>query len=220
MFSIGISYLRLTGGPLATNTYVVYSGTQGFIVDPGVEPKAIINAIRGLGIQEIAFIIATHGHFDHIFYAADLTSLYNVPLYIHRADLYALNRSSFLGSLLYKRMFKRPKLVRDITSEGDRVISGFQVKIIHTPGHTPGSICLIVGNFMFTGDTLFKGTVGRTDLPGGSKEDLKKSLMKILSLKGNYIILPGHGRETTLDEERASNPYLGLILTKELRKLQ
>ncbi|MEM4487878.1 MAG: MBL fold metallo-hydrolase [Desulfurococcaceae archaeon] len=206
-----ISYLRVTGGPLATNTYIVYRGDLGFIIDPGAEIEIIENAIKNLGLRIIAFIIATHGHFDHVYHSGDLSGEYNAPVIIHEADVGIMNRSGILGLVQYRKKFNKPTNIKPISQEGKIDVNGFQLNVIHTPGHTPGSVCLQIGSLLFTGDTLFKGTVGRTDLRGGSEKNLMRSLAKLTTLEGDFRVLPGHGEETTLREELLSNPFLNKL---------
>jgi len=162
----------------------------------------------------VAFIVLTHGHFDHVFYVNKLSTHYNALIYIHELDLDIMLGSAAYGEYFYGEKFEKPENL--VLLRGSEIFNfnGLgSITIIHTPGHTPGSICILVGRLLFTGDTLFKGAVGRTDLPGGSMELLKKSLTKLLSLPGDYEVLPGHGPPTRLEREKSENPFLrGLLV--------
>jgi len=167
----------LVVGPISTNCYLVSSGKELVIVDPGTNPQKILREIENLGL-ELKSIILTHSHFDHISAVPEIKKKTEAKILTHEIERYSLN---FPIDVSLK--------------EGDEIKIGKEVlKVLHTPGHTPGSICLLGKNFVFTGDTLFKNGVGRTDLPGGSAEYLKKSLQKLSKfLKPGMIIYPGHG---------------------------
>ncbi|MEO3993120.1 MAG: MBL fold metallo-hydrolase [Desulfurococcaceae archaeon TW002] len=208
-----INYHKIVGGPLRTNTYVVYDNEFGIIVDPGIHPDVITRVIKSLGIVKVGLVIATHGHFDHVFYANRVSRLYNSKLLIHELDFELLSSGRFLAEDLYSDVFELPELTEVISSETTlRFTKELEIRILHTPGHTRGSLCLVIGNLLITGDTLFKGTVGRTDLPGASPRDMRNSLIKLIKLPGDYLVLPGHGDLTTLEYERRSNPYLRKLL--------
>ncbi|MFN3268740.1 MAG: MBL fold metallo-hydrolase [Zestosphaera sp.] len=209
-----INYHKIVGGPLRTNTYVVHDNEFGIIIDPGVHPDIIARVIDSLGIVKVGLIIVTHGHFDHVFYANRVSRLYNSKLLMHELDFELLSKSRFLAEDLYGDVFELPELTEAISGETTlKFTKELEIKILHTPGHTRGSLCLVVGGLLLTGDTLFKGTVGRTDLPGSSSRDMRDSLIKLVKLPGDYLVLPGHGDITTLDRERRSNPYLKRLLT-------
>jgi len=191
---------------LDTNCYLVYSEETktGFLIDPGSFDKKISGEIKSLGI-DIKNIINTHGHIDHITGNKD----FGYPALIHKEDANLLkdpvkNLSFFLGlpppSLFPHKLLDDKELIseRDIT---------FQV--VHTPGHTAGSICLLIDNKLFTGDTLFKEGVGRADLPGSDEKALFESIRKhLMSLDDDIEILPGHGPSSTIGHERRNNPFI------------
>lgn len=208
-----IKYYRVVGGPLSTNTYVVYSGDSGFIVDPGVPAGDVTKVIEELGITKVYLVMATHGHFDHVFYAGTLSRHYNTKLLIHELDFELLNKSKFLAEVLYGDTLEVPESLEFV--RGDAVLrlsKELEIRVLHVPGHTRGSLCFLVGDLLITGDTLFKSTIGRTDFPESSARDMRSSLIKLAKLPGDYVVLPGHGDITTLEHERETNPYLRNLL--------
>lgn len=206
-------YRKIVGGPLYSNSYIVYKGSEGFLVDAGVEPLKIYKTMDELNVN-IEFIIITHGHFDHVYYAQELSGKLNVDVYMHEADLEIMRYSATFGEYLYGEPFKEPQNLVKIGDIEKISFENTKIKVIHTPGHSPGSICAMIDNLLFTGDTLLRGAVGRTDLPGGSNEMLVSSLRKIASLPRNYVVLPGHGEETTLKRELDNNLYLKKLISK------
>lgn len=196
-------------GEFAANCYVVHKKGRGIIIDPGADAKTIMAVIDQQGL-EIEAIINTHGHFDHIGANGAIKSAFDAPLYIHREDEPCLkdakqNLSVWAG---LEAMVSPPA---DYLLSGSEVleVAGLRVEVLHTPGHSPGSICLGVGGALFTGDTLFAGSVGRTDFPGASGEKLMDSLLNvIMPLPGKTVIYPGHGPASQLEAELKYNPFL------------
>lgn len=190
-------------GELATNCYVVNSREtkDAVIIDPGFEsPTEAGQIFRYVDTMmlKIAFIINTHGHADHVGGNVILKRKYSVPICIHEYD------ARVIGGLNEKTM-PANVLLRD----QDKIRFGDEtLKIMHTPGHTPGSICLLTEKLAFTGDTLFASGIGRTDFPGGSIRDMNLSLNKLLLLSDSLVVYPGHGFVTTIGEERRVNPFL------------
>ncbi len=186
---------RLVVGPLMANCYLVgcEATKEGVIIDPGAEAERILKLLQDSGLK-IAYIINTHGHLDHIGANREVREGINPhpPILIHEDD----------GELLDSP----DRLFRD----GDKLkIGQLEMKVLHTPGHTPGGISLLCDVGVFTGDTLFAGSIGRTDLPGGSHRLLLKSIReRILSLSDRTTIYPGHGDQSTIGRERAENPFL------------
>ena len=144
-------------------------------------------------------ILLTHGHFDHVGAVGDIAAETDCDVYISAADL-SLPPMITNGKLFYTHTYP---------ASGTLNLAGLTLRILPTPGHTPGSVCLLTGDTILSGDTLFRGSCGRTDLPGGSWEQIAASLKTLAALPGDYRVLPGHGEETTLDWERKHNPYLG-----------
>ena len=197
-------------GAIETNCYIVYDEEtkECAVIDPGAEAEKIIRLIHQKELKPI-MIINTHGHVDHVGANKDLIDEYGVPLLIHSADSPMLDKveqmelSFFLGA-------KNSPPADKFLVEGEKVdIGSIQLEIIHTPGHSPGSVSLLGNGVLFSGDTLFWGGVGRTDLPGGSWNELVRSIKeKILTLPKETLVLPGHGPQTTVDKEKRSNPFI------------
>lgn len=200
----------LVVGSLETNCYLVYcpETLECAVVDPGAEPDEIIRLIAKLGLKPVA-ILNTHAHVDHVGANKDIKEKFNIPLYLHSADLSILEKAQdselalFLGA-------KDSPVPDHFIKEGDEIkIGKSSLKVIHTPGHSPGSVSFLGGGFLLSGDTLFFGGVGRTDFPGGSWQQLESSIKeRILVMSDETIVLPGHGPSTTVGEEKRSNPFI------------
>ena len=186
---------RLYLGNLETNCYIVSDG-EGHcaIIDPAEDAQRVLKAVEGKTVEAI---FLTHGHYDHTGAAQPLYEALQCPVYLHEADL-ALPRFLTRGWLYHNRSYK----------EGDEIVVGtLRFTVMETPGHTAGSVCLRCENALFTGDTLFRRSCGRTDL-GGSWYEMQKSLDRLAAIPENLRVFPGHMDESTLDEERRSNPYM------------
>jgi len=189
-------------GIYQTNTYILINNDQVIIIDPVSKADRIQTIIKEN--ERVVGICLTHGHFDHIGAVDDLVDLYNCPVYIHEYD-FDLTQDSEKNYSQTKKIKLKTKLN---FYKDNMQIDSFKFEVFHTPGHTKGSVCLKFDNDLFTGDTLFKGSIGRTDLFGGSVQQMKQSLRFIRSLNHDYIIYPGHDNVTTLFEELKHNPYL------------
>ena len=190
---------HLALGAYQTNCYLVWEENSPtcVVIDPGYEPDTILVEAKKLG-KEITAVLLTHGHFDHVGGVRELAAETGCPVYLHEAEL-SMPPQMTAGPLFYTNTY----------GEGDFVeAAGLSFKVLHTPGHTPGSVCLLCENAMFSGDTLFWGSCGRTDLPGGSWVTIRKSLLRLADLSGDYDVYPGHGDATTLSFERKMNPYM------------
>ena len=188
-----------TAGAYRTNTYLFWQeGSKSCcIVDPGYEPEAILQRVKELGLTAEA-ILLTHGHFDHVGGVKAIAADTDCRVFLCPEDL-SMSPMMTAGSLYYT----------DTYTEGTRLkLAGCDILVLHTPGHTAGSVCLLSEDLMFSGDTLFAGSCGRTDLPGGSEEKITASLARLAALEGNFRVLPGHGSISTLEQERKSNPYM------------
>ena len=206
-----LEILRYTYGPFAENTYVVVgpSGRSAMLVDPGVDSEPVLDDLRRRGLT-VELILNTHGHLDHVACNAFFKRETKAPLAIHPADLPYL-RAVRLQAELYGLHADDSPEPDTLLAEGTPVaFDGATFEVLHTPGHTPGGICLRRGDQMLVGDTLFRGSVGRTDLPGGDWDALVASVRrKIFSLPDGVRCYPGHEAETTVGHERATNPFVG-----------
>ena len=192
---------RFIVGPLGVNCYVVADPDtkEACLIDPGADGDKLKRFLAKSGF-ELKFIINTHGHGDHIGSNRD----FQVPIYIHRLDKDCLtDPQKNLSADIFFFSVKSPAASR-LLEDGDRIkLGGLEFTVMHTPGHTRGSICLKLGDIIFTGDTLFAGGVGRTDLDGGDEEKLFRSIREKLFVFGDDVVIyPGHGGESTIGEER------------------
>ena len=186
-------------GAYQTNCYIVWGegADDCIVIDPGYAPERVILEAEDLG-KSISAILLTHGHFDHVGGVKGIAERLGCPVYLHEAELSQPEQMT-AGPLYYTCAY----------GEGDVLtLAGVTLRVLHTPGHTPGSVCLVAEDTIFSGDTLFQDSIGRTDFPGGSFAQMKNSLQRLKALPGDFRVLPGHGPETTLDEERKYNPFL------------
>lgn len=198
-----------TVGPMEANCYILYNPDKraGLIIDPGAEGLHLIKFIKQEKIS-INYIVNTHGHPDHTGANRKIKEHTNAPILIHQYDAPMLAKSGSVLSLIFPLESSSPAADTFI-KDGDLIeCAGMKLKVLHTPGHTPGGISLLIDDSIFTGDTLFSGSIGRSDLPGGSPQVLLNSIKKILSLDENLIIYPGHGPSTTVRQELHSNPFI------------
>lgn len=199
--------IRMEVGMLETNCYI-YSDDEtkeGMIIDPGGEVTKILDTITKNDIK-VKYIILTHGHWDHISVVDRIKAHTNAKILIHNQDVECLVDSN--KNLAYMFGIEGPKVQADkVLNDGDEVDIGNKTfKVIHTPGHTPGGICLYDGEILFSGDTLFLGTIGRTDLPGGDHKALVSSIKtKLFGLEDNVVVYPGHGNMTTIGKEKINS---------------
>jgi len=219
----------LTGFPagmLACNCYVLAprAGSDAIVVDPGQRAMGTLRRILDENRLTPAAVLLTHGHIDHIWSAQKVADTYGCPAFIHPADRFMLadpikGFGPRIGQLALGALFREPRQIVELDRDGDTLdFGGIVVAVDHTPGHTRGSVVFRVpdagdesgfGELAFTGDTLFKQSVGRTDLPGGSGRDLLDSIVtKLLVLDDDTRVLPGHGESTTIGLERRTNPFL------------
>lgn len=202
-------YLKLEVGELQTNVYLFFSASSRkcFVIDPGAEAERIIAGIEKEKLLPQA-VILTHGHADHVGAAAALLEAFHLPLWLHEADEKEM-RSQVNREIAAMFGIELPPAASRLLAAGDILALGdASLKVIHSPGHSPGSILLFGQGLLFTGDTLFKDDVGRTDLPGGDSLQLQDSLDKIKKFPASTVILPGHGAASILEQELKSNPYL------------
>jgi len=188
----------LVVGPLLSNCYIIWDNSSrvGGVIDPGGDSNTIIKTINKLNL-DIKYIISTHNHFDHVGAVVELRNQTSAKFLAHKNDFSPINTKS---ELLPDRFI----------DEGDEILIGqFKLKILHTPGHSPGGICLYINKMVFVGDTIFQGDVGRCDLQGGSFDELKKSIInKLYVLPDDTIVYTGHGPITTIGYEKKYNAYV------------
>ena len=190
-------------GPIGTNCYLLCDETEKLcaVIDPGGDPLMVAAAVKDTGCAP-AVILLTHGHYDHTGAVADLQAKWpQVPVYLNRRDQYE-------GDAYLQQLFPPVPGAKDY-DEGDTIqVGGLTVDVMATPGHSEGSVTLRCGDVLLCGDTLFAGSCGRTDFPGGSVKKIMASLKRLGSLEGDLQVYPGHMETSTLDQERSWNPYL------------
>jgi hydroxyacylglutathione hydrolase len=201
---------RLVVGSLSANCFIVggEAGAAGMVIDPGGNGEEILRSIDASGL-DIKTIVLTHGHSDHIAALYDIQDRTGAEVAIHVADADFLEgRGSF--SSQFGISYKTPHPPDRLLHEGDEIVMrNTTFTVMHTPGHTPGSICLLTEGKVFTGDTLFRRGIGTTLMPGSSRSQLINSIQtRLMALPDDTIIYPGHGRETTIGAERRDNPYV------------
>jgi hydroxyacylglutathione hydrolase len=205
-----MKYEMVVVGALETNCYLVYceESSECAVVDPGAEPERIIRQISSLELEPV-ILIDTHGHVDHVGANKDIKEKYDIPLCIHSLDSRMLDNILATTMGLFLGAKKSPEPDRFL-EDGELIpIGKSHLKVIHTPGHSPGSISLSGDGFLLSGDLLFCGGVGRTDLPGGSWSVLEDSIRKrIFTFPDNTIVLPGHGPSTSVGQEKSANPFI------------
>lgn len=188
------------------NTYLVGTKNEMIIVDPAVDVRTIMQMQKKYFSESVLKgIVLTHGHYDHFIYLNDVLKEYNVLVFagleeIKKLDSLELSCANLFGITRLEKLDAKFMPVHHLTKVD---FSTFSLKFYKTSGHTNGSICLEIGNYLFTGDTLFQNGVGRTDLPTGNSSSLKESIAFLTKLSKNYLVYPGHGDSTTLDEERS-----------------
>ena len=207
-----ISVLRL--GQIGTNCYIFRKegSAKCGVVDPGDQGEQVARWLKDQGLEPEA-VLLTHGHFDHILGIPGLRGEWpDLPVYCHPADLGEGGTTGIFGQRFPTvRSFGNitPYKERDVVNVG-----GINVEVLETPGHTPGSVTLRAEDVLFTGDTLFHGSMGRTDLPGGDEATIMKSLKRLGELEGDYQVLPGHEGQSTLERERKSNYCLKAAMSR------
>jgi len=202
---------RLVVGPLATNCYILKSGAELAVVDPGGDAEIVLARAKELG-GNVKYVIDTHGHIDHIAANREVIEATGAQLLIGELDAKLLahpdgNLSSLMGMRLTSPAPNR------LLKEGDKVVVGeAEMKVLHTPGHTPGGICLLASGYAFTGDTLFVDSIGRVDFPGGSEGQMLASLSRLQAvLSKETELYPGHGESGAFGRALLVNPFLGSI---------
>lgn len=212
--------MKITGivvGPFQSNTWLVTddSGETGVIVDPGDDPQRIIGAIEAAGVK-VPAILLTHGHIDHVGAAAEVAQATGAKVYIHPADREVLDMVPSQCRLFGVRVVQAPAIDESLEDGKELTFGPIHVSCLHTPGHSPGHTCFLFSEgeetLMTSGDLLFAGSIGRTDLWGGNASDMRASLERIQEIPADTTVYSGHGPSTTIGKEKKDNPYLNGLL--------
>ncbi len=222
---------RFTFNPIAENTYVVWDETdtpgpagtlhEAAVIDAGNSSPAenrILDAFFAENGLRPVVAVNTHGHFDHAMGVGHLKQTYDIPFAASSADAFLLENAATSAGLFGMQVAELPPIDIDLADRDSISFGGITLQIIPTPGHTPGHVCLFepVSRVLFTGDTLFADTIGRTDLPGGDYSWIMRSIIEqILPLGGDVQVFPGHGRDTTIGHEAANNPFITEVLDQQ-----
>ena len=204
-----MNIIKLTLGELAANCFIVEAPDKtAVVIDPGAEAEVIIEELESRGLT-LGKILLTHGHFDHIGAAAELKERYHAPVYITAVDEELLDDKVKSVAYILPEVPFRPVEADVRIKEGDIITQGsMEISVIETPGHTAGSVCFIIEDCMFTGDTLFHRTIGRTDHFSGDTPTEIQSVKRLAALDKNYKLYCGHGSDTDLETERKTNPFI------------
>ena len=195
-------------GFLGTNCYLVYSGDQAVVIDPGADAEKILERVEALSLK-IEYILLTHAHFDHVLAVSEIIKKTGATLVSTEGERLRLTDAEVSGHTMLRNREFIPLCADREVSDGEKITVGDMIfEFMLTPGHTEGSVCILCGDVMFSGDTLFAGTCGRCDLSGGDIGQMMKSLKKLFLLPGDFRVLSGHGEETTLSHERVTNMYM------------
>ncbi|MDX1394088.1 MAG: MBL fold metallo-hydrolase [Gemmatimonadota bacterium] len=204
----------MTVGPFQSNCYILGPTDAGrlVVIDPGDEGERIAAVVREAG-GDVAAILLTHAHLDHVGAVAHIVREFGAPVYLHAADRPIYDRTAGIAAQ-YGLRLETPPPPDVVFEHGDTVrFDDVEFEVRHTPGHSPGSVTLVGGPGAFVGDAVFAGSIGRTDLPGGDTETLLDAIVKqILTLPSRTVLIPGHGPETTVAAESATNPFLADLM--------
>ena len=205
----------LVVGPLAVNCYLIgdEESREAIVIDPGDDAQNILDTIRH-GRLTVKAIVNTHAHFDHVGAVESVRQVTGAPFMLHVDEVPVLNAAS-ASAAMWGMEVQQPKPADRLLREGDEVrVGNLVLKVLHTPGHTPGGICLVGDKSVFVGDTLFQGSIGRTDFLGGDYGTLMASIRdKLLPLPDETMVYAGHGAATTIGEEKQFNPFVRPLMT-------
>ncbi|MDJ0765247.1 MAG: MBL fold metallo-hydrolase [Myxococcota bacterium] len=206
-----LKFETIVNGPFQENCFLVWDSEtlSGAFIDPGSEPERLVRTAKFMNI-EIEGIYNTHGHIDHVGAVSAIQQMLDCPFALHPADRFLLETLPSQAQMFGLGEMDVPSLDNEL-ADGDKiVIAGHEALVIHTPGHTPGGVCFLFEGVVVVGDTLFSGSIGRTDLPGGSTDQLISSIKeRLLVLDDDVKVFCGHGPATTIGLEREHNPFLG-----------
>ena len=213
-------------GPFFKNGYIVGCETtrQAVFIDPGDEVEELLEFVRAEQLQ-VTHILLTHAHVDHVSGVAEAKRTLGVPIYLHKDDLFLYQNAVRSGMMFGLTVEEPPPVDVFYDGEGPIAFGEYEARVVHTPGHCPGGVCLAIAKkgdssppHLFVGDTLFAGSIGRTDLPGGDYETLLKAITEVLfAFPDESIVYSGHGPETTIGHERRTNPFVLEYLGAKLR---
>ena len=200
----------ITVGPAASNCYVLWNeDKKALIIDPGSEAETILGTIENIGLSIVGYPL-THGHVDHVSALSRVHAAHPAPIALHPEDArWAFTKRNQMAPI-YDPPESPGRIDRELGDGQAWMDAGFRYEVLHTPGHTPGGVCFLFPdhNVLISGDTLFRGSVGRTDLPGGNMDVLMNSLKRLADLPEELRVFPGHGPPTTIGEERQLNPFM------------
>jgi glyoxylase-like metal-dependent hydrolase (beta-lactamase superfamily II) len=205
-----VEVTTIVTGPFVENAFVVHDPAthDAVIIDPGDDPGRIIRTVEQLEARPLA-VLLTHAHIDHAGAVAPVLERFPVPLVCHREEEYWLERLEGQARMFGVRSAKTAKPTRFVADGDELVFGSLGFRVLHTPGHTAGGVSYVIGKAVFAGDTLFAGSIGRTDLPGGSYDEIIASIVeKLVPLGDDVVVYSGHGPETTIGRERRTNPFL------------
>ncbi len=202
--------MNVVVGPLEVNCYILgcRDSKEAAIIDPGDNADKIIRTIENKGLKP-KFIINTHAHFDHIGGVRAIQDHFKIDFLLHKDDLFLVDNASEQATAFGLEPIPKPEVSKYVNNGEEISLGSKSISVIHTPGHSPGCVCYYLDNNVFVGDTLFAGSIGRTDLPGGSYETLISSIKeKLFPLGDSTTVYPGHGPSTTIENEKKHNPFL------------
>jgi hydroxyacylglutathione hydrolase len=206
-----MNIIQIPVGPLGSNCYILHDAAgEALVIDPGFEPDTIDKVLREHALRVIAYPI-THGHFDHVTALAELVRRHPAPIGLHPADAsWAFSPTNIMPPYIWDPPEHPGAIARAFADNQCWTDGSFSYRVLHTPGHSPGGVCFWFeqDDVLVSGDTLFAGSIGRVDLPGGDIPAMNASLQRLKTLPDTLRVLPGHGPETTMGHEKKTNPYL------------
>ena len=200
----------LTLGEIGVNCYLISSKTGAVVIDPGYKSNEVLNFLKENQNKE-RLILLTHNHFDHIGYALDLSRLTDTKIAIGKLDNVGLSNPQINLSTVFGSDIEHFSADILLNNNEEVAVGDIKFTVLHTPGHTVGSVCYLLNNNIFAGDTLFCESIGRTDFPGGDFETIKKSILMLYEFDDGMFVYPGHGSLTSIGYEKLCNPYVRVI---------